>query len=175
MVNRSGNQWIFQLIRSQAREVFLVGDFNGWSCRATPMQRNATGLWECAMALSPGVYRFRNRADHQWLTDYAAYGVQRKPLGDFDSVLLVEATPVTARPRVETRIEPRVPPVRGRLRPYPQRFHRPIPTPPVPPPASRRHVALQAARQRRLASTSPVGVERLLPVALAPPKKYVEV
>lgn len=159
MVKRSGNQWVFELIRPRANEVFLAGDFNGWSSHATPMRRNNAGLWQCELTLPPGVYRFRYRADGQWLTDYAAYGVQRNPLGDFDSVLLVEEQSriVTPVAKIDT------------VRPQPTAWrtshrrlrNRPV-TLDVPSAASRRHVALAASRQRRLASAPPVGIERVV-------------
>lgn len=81
---------MFQLIRPGAKQVYLVGDFNGWSTAASPMTPTDRCLWQLTLALPPGVYHFRYIADGQWLTDYAAYGVVRNTLGEFDSVLLVE-------------------------------------------------------------------------------------
>ncbi|MHB1155743.1 MAG: isoamylase early set domain-containing protein [Phycisphaerales bacterium] len=159
MVKRSGNQWVFELIRPRASEVFLAGDFNGWSPHATPMRLNSAGLWQCELTLPPGVYRFRYRADGQWLTDYAAFGVQRNPLGDFDSVLLVEeqsriVTPVAKIDQVH--------PQPAAWRTGRHRFRNRPAAIDVPSVASRRHVALVASRQRRLASAPPVGIERVV-------------
>lgn len=160
MVNRSGSHWIFQLIRPGAREVYLVGDFNGWSCGATPMTRNSAGLWEQVLVLPPGVYRFRYYADGQWLTDYAAYGVQRNPLGDFDSVLLVEA-PSAGQSATTMLLPQSASALRTPLR---RSFRRNTVKTDLPPAASGRHVALAAARQRRLAGAPPVGIERIITI-----------
>jgi len=89
MVYRKAGLWVFNLIRPDAHRVYLVGDFNGWSKTTIQMHRNPAGLWETALTLKPGVYRFRYFADGQWLTDYAAFGVERNELGEYDSVLIV--------------------------------------------------------------------------------------
>jgi len=88
MVQRKQGLWVFTLIRPHAHRVYLVGDFNGWS-QTIQMQRNPQGLWEATLALQPGVYRFRYYADGQWLTDYAAFGIERNDCDDYDSVLYV--------------------------------------------------------------------------------------
>ena len=38
-------EWVYREWAPGARELFLIGDFNGWDRSATPMQRNG-GLWE---------------------------------------------------------------------------------------------------------------------------------
>ncbi len=41
----------FRVWAPNAKEVFVVGDFNGWDTNATPMQRiENSGVWECAVA-----------------------------------------------------------------------------------------------------------------------------
>ena len=42
-----------------ARAVFLVGTFNGWDPKATPMIKDAEGNWDVAVALPPGRYEFK--------------------------------------------------------------------------------------------------------------------
>jgi 1,4-alpha-glucan branching enzyme len=88
MVQRKQGLWVFTLIRPLAHRVYLVGDFNGWS-QTIQMQRNPQGLWEATLALQPGMYRFRYHADGQWLTDYAAFGIERNHCGEYDSILFV--------------------------------------------------------------------------------------
>ena len=87
MVHRFDKTWVFALIRPRAHRVYLVGDFNDWSTTAVAMERLPDGRWAAALDLEPGVYRFRYYADGVWLTDYAAFGLQRNPSGQFDSVL----------------------------------------------------------------------------------------
>lgn len=91
MVHRFGETWVFTLIRPRAHRVYLVGDFNAWSTTAVAMDRLADGRWAAVLELGPGVYRFRYYADGVWLTDFAAFGVERNRSGQFDSVLWVPA------------------------------------------------------------------------------------
>ncbi len=39
-------EWIYREWAPGARELYLIGDFNRWDRRATPMQRNREGVWE---------------------------------------------------------------------------------------------------------------------------------
>lgn len=50
----------FVLDDATAREVTLVGDFNGWKPDATPLTRLENGLWTVTLPLAPGrhVYAF---------------------------------------------------------------------------------------------------------------------
>lgn len=89
---------LFEFCRPGAREVFIAGDFNGWraSFRMTPGE---FGWWSAQIELAPGTYRFRYKADGDWFTDYAAFGIESGPFG-WNSVLKVDAaetrSPVTA-------------------------------------------------------------------------------
>lgn len=47
----------FRLGDAQAREVALVGDFNGWRPEHQ-MHRSADGVWSVDVALEPGVYNY---------------------------------------------------------------------------------------------------------------------
>lgn len=46
----------FVLIAPQADSVALVGDFNGWDAKATPMQAQASGTWSVYVPLEPGLH-----------------------------------------------------------------------------------------------------------------------
>lgn len=39
-------EWIYREWAPGARELYLIGDFNGWDRSATPMKRNREGVWE---------------------------------------------------------------------------------------------------------------------------------
>ena len=78
----------FEFFRPQAREVYVVGDFNDWQQDRTPMERLADGHWRVRLSLPGGVFRFRYHADGEWFTDYAAFGIEPGPAG-IDSVVLV--------------------------------------------------------------------------------------
>src|SRR6516162_3778224 len=52
----------FRLSMPQARTVCVVGTFNNWDTKRTPMQKDATG-WKASVPLAPGRYEYRFVAD----------------------------------------------------------------------------------------------------------------
>ncbi len=65
----------FVLVAPNATRLALVGDFNGWNVRATPMLAVAesTGMWEATVALRPGMHRYAFvQDDTQWVASPAA-------------------------------------------------------------------------------------------------------
>lgn len=78
----------FRLYRPSAKSVWLAGDFNGWDPRRTPMHREATGHWTCALDLQPGSYEFRYVVDGNWIVDCASFGLHPGPFG-WNSVVYV--------------------------------------------------------------------------------------
>jgi len=89
MVSTEGRSVEFRFFRPQARQVYVVGDFNRWRTNAMPMRRRSDGYW-CARARLPaGVFKFRYLADGEWFSDYAAFGVEPGPFG-LDSVVRVQ-------------------------------------------------------------------------------------
>ena len=66
----SGKEVRFAL-RSQARQVSLIGDFNDWDPAATPLIRHGAE-WSATLALKPGRYRYAFLVDgHQVEADPA--------------------------------------------------------------------------------------------------------
>ena len=49
-----------------ASEVFLAGTFNGWDAKATPMNSDAEGNWEVAVALPAGRQEYKFVVDGEW-------------------------------------------------------------------------------------------------------------
>lgn len=66
----------------------LVGEFNGWSTSATPMERTDDGF-ACQVRLEPGrAYRFRYLVDgDRWENDWHADAYVHNDFGGQDSVL----------------------------------------------------------------------------------------
>ena len=56
----------FEFRAPAAREVFLVGEFNNWNAKATPMQRGADGNWRVELKLPPGFYHYKFVVDSIW-------------------------------------------------------------------------------------------------------------
>ena len=84
----------FRFFRKDAAQVWLAGDFTGWSAGRLAMQRQADGWWLLSAVLAPGEYRFRYVASEQnhetWFTDYAAHGVEFAK-GHWNGVVVVPA------------------------------------------------------------------------------------
>ena len=93
---QGGNRAEFRFYRPQARQVFVVGDINGWNRTLTPMTRADSGEWTHITNLPQGVYQFKYLADGEWFLDYAAFGLEKGPFG-WNSVLVVEPAPVRTR------------------------------------------------------------------------------
>ena len=96
-----GNQVEFRFFRPQAEQVYLVGDFNGWSRTTMPMIRLPNGEWTHQAALHRGVHQFKYLADGDWFLDYAAFGLEPGPFG-WNSVLVVEPAPLPSRHKHQT-------------------------------------------------------------------------
>jgi 1,4-alpha-glucan branching enzyme len=70
--------------------VNLVGEFNDWDTRSTPMIREHAGAnWKATVELEPGRrYRFRYLVDgEKWLNDWHADDYVENPYGTDDSVV----------------------------------------------------------------------------------------
>lgn len=97
MVKVESGKAQFSFFRPEARQVFIVGDFNGWKIGPTPMRRTSTGHWTLCLELPVGEHRFRYWADGRWYTDFAAFGVVPGPFS-YDSVVRI------SRPLVVVKI-----------------------------------------------------------------------
>ena len=60
---------VFTLDASQAKEVFLAGDFNDWKKEKHPLKKNAKGIWEKIAMLFPGRYEYKFVIAGQWKRD----------------------------------------------------------------------------------------------------------
>ncbi|MBL0939195.1 MAG: isoamylase early set domain-containing protein [Gemmatimonadaceae bacterium] len=78
-----------------AREVSLVGDFNGWDENATPMiRRSADGTWSARVPLSPGRHTYAFVVDgQQWLVDPLAPQVPDAGFGPTNAVIVEGTSP----------------------------------------------------------------------------------
>ena len=110
MIEISGNTVRFRLRCPDAQWICLAGDFNDWSPSAHPMKQVETGVWETCLTLASGDYRFRYYTSHSgWITDWAAFGVERNPFGEWNSIVHVpqHAREVAPHPSTtDAQIEP---------------------------------------------------------------------
>jgi len=83
----------FALVAPRASQVAVVGDFNGWDTRATPMRKLASGAtWTAAIPVREGRYAYAFVIDGRtWMPDPAAPLAPGDGFGHESSVLVVPA------------------------------------------------------------------------------------
>ena len=59
----------FTLTAADAKEVFLVGEFNNWNGEGFRMRRYKNGVFKKMAKLQPGRYEYRFVVDGEWWTD----------------------------------------------------------------------------------------------------------
>lgn len=78
-----------ELLRPQAREVFVAGSFNDWQPTATPLKPAGDGKWVVKLSLPPGRYEYRFVADGEWVDDSNAKQFIPNPHGGANALLIV--------------------------------------------------------------------------------------
>ena len=79
----------FSLENAEAKEVFLMGDFNNWRPEKHPMRKDKNGTWKKQVMLSPGNYEYKFLVDGNWITDTKNDHSRRNDYGSFNSVIMV--------------------------------------------------------------------------------------
>lgn len=79
----------FGYFKPEARAVHLVGSFNGWDPRATPLTRDPFGDWSVEIELPRGEHRYRFFVDGEWRDDPAAPQTAQNAFGGFDAIMVV--------------------------------------------------------------------------------------
>ena len=82
----------FSYENSDAKNVLLVGSFNGWDEKKHPMQNKGAGRWEKIVLLVPGTYEYKFIVDGHWKKDPANEECRTNSFGTSNSVLRVPAT-----------------------------------------------------------------------------------
>ena len=73
----------------EAKEVNVVGDFNGWNPRATPMTRQPDGRWMVSLELSHGFHEYLLLIDGKPVLDPNATGKTRNARYEHVSLMAV--------------------------------------------------------------------------------------
>ncbi|NCP09372.1 MAG: glycoside hydrolase [Deltaproteobacteria bacterium CG_4_8_14_3_um_filter_51_11] len=80
----------FGLSAPGSREVFLVGDFNGWDKTKHPMKKDNEGLWGKTVMIFPGRYEYKFLVDGEWQRDPVNQEVCDNDFGTLNSVIFVK-------------------------------------------------------------------------------------
>ena len=78
---------VFNLRIPEAKEVFVVGDFNNWTPDENSRMVMDKDAWRKKMALEPGRYHYRFVVDGQWVDDPDNPKKESNPFGDTNSLL----------------------------------------------------------------------------------------
>ena len=81
----------FYVEAPHARDVFLVGDFNGWRIDdVSRLSKTDDGKWRKRISLTPGRYRYKFVVDGQWVLDSRNTEREVNSFGSFDSILKLD-------------------------------------------------------------------------------------
>ncbi len=81
-------QFAFQA--PEAKEVYLVGEFNNWDNSVNPMKNDMNGLWKTALFLKPGKYEYRFIVDGNGENDPSCSCCVPNEFGSRNCVRIVE-------------------------------------------------------------------------------------
>lgn len=80
---------VFSTISLQAKEVYLVGDFNNWKLDDKSRMQQQNGRWEKRVNLINGRYHYRFVIDGVWTEDLVNPNKEVNPYGSVDSLIEV--------------------------------------------------------------------------------------
>jgi 1,4-alpha-glucan branching enzyme len=80
-----------ELIKADAKQVFVAGSFNEWRPELAPLVQVGNGRWKGELAIAPGRHEYLFVVDGQWLPDPNAKETAQNPYGGKNSVLTVVA------------------------------------------------------------------------------------
>jgi len=85
----SEKEIVFAINAPNAKDIFLVGDFNHWKINdSSRLSRTAEGRWEKRIQLAPGnKYKYKYVVDGEWTIDSDNKNLEQNSFGTFDSVI----------------------------------------------------------------------------------------
>jgi chromosome partitioning protein len=84
------NTVVFSLLAPDAKEVFLVGEFNNWAKDENSRLENINGLWAKDLNLKKGSFRYKFVVDGNWIADPDNPSQVKNPYGEMDSIIKVK-------------------------------------------------------------------------------------
>ena len=74
----------------EAKQVFLVGEFNNWDTQSLPLRRDKSGVWNIKINLPPGRYEYKFFADNAWVENLPGAELSSNPFGTQNFVTWVK-------------------------------------------------------------------------------------
>ncbi len=79
----------FSFAAPKAKQVQLIGDFNGWDHESHPMERTPDGAWFLQLSIHTGHHRYLYLVDGEPTLDPKANGITRTEEGIRVSLMMV--------------------------------------------------------------------------------------
>lgn len=89
--NAKRNKVTFSITAADAKEVYVLGDFNRWQPNALPMKKEKDGVWEGNVVLPQGRYEYKFLVDGQWMCDPMNEQVCENCFGSLNNVVDVSS------------------------------------------------------------------------------------
>jgi 1,4-alpha-glucan branching enzyme len=86
-----GGHIFLELVRPDAKTVFVAGSFNEWKPEQSPLVLKGNGRWVGDLTIKPGRHEYLFVVDGQWLPDPNAKESVQNPFGGRNSILTVLA------------------------------------------------------------------------------------
>jgi 1,4-alpha-glucan branching enzyme len=77
----------FELVRPEAKNVYVAGDFNDWKPERAPLAPAGNGRWVGDLAIKPGRHEYLFVVDGEWMPDPNARESVQNPFGGRNSIL----------------------------------------------------------------------------------------
>jgi len=84
-------EMIFSVFAPEAKEVYLVGEFNNWQVNESGRMMQNNGTWNKKINLNSGKYRYRFVIDGNWIEDSSNPLKEENPYGSLDSLVEINA------------------------------------------------------------------------------------
>lgn len=84
------SEFIFSLKAPHAKEVHVVGDFNGWKVGNDSTMEINDGNWRKRVNLNPGRYHYRFVIDGNWAEDPENPAKVKNPFGELNSIVEIK-------------------------------------------------------------------------------------
>jgi 1,4-alpha-glucan branching enzyme len=79
----------FFCVAPEARQVFVIGEFNGWQAGVHPMHRQPDGTWVAQIPLHHGHHQYQFLVDGRPTLDPRAQGIARNAANERVSLIAV--------------------------------------------------------------------------------------
>jgi chromosome partitioning protein len=85
------NEITFSVVAPEAKDVYLVGEFNNWQPNESARMIKNNGTWTRKINLNSGKYRYRFVIDGNWIEDSSNPLKEINPYGSVDSLVEIAA------------------------------------------------------------------------------------